>query len=47
MLAYVRLIPKKVTQLKEGLPKYFIRLQAHMHAQGDVFNARFSKLKQY
>ena len=47
MLAYVRLIPKKITQLKERLPKYLIRLQAQMDAQGEVFIALFSKLKQY
>ena len=41
MLAYVRPIPNKVTQLKDRLSKYFIRLQTCMHAQGKVFTALF------
>ena len=45
MLAYVLVIPKKAKQLKERLSKDFICLQARMHAQWEVFNALFSKLK--
>ena len=47
MLAYVRLIPKKVMQLIERLSKYFIRLQQPMHAQREVSNALFSKWNQF
>ena len=41
ILAYVQLIPDKVTQLKGRLSQYFIRLQARMHAHSEV--SRFSQ----
>ena len=47
ILPYMRLIPKKVTQLKGRYSQYFIRLQERMHSEGEGSHALFSKLKQF
>ena len=46
ILAYMRLIPKKVTKLKGKLLQYFIHLQAQIHSHGEVSHPLFLKLKQ-